>query len=44
MQSSGFEGPNAESLRSLFRFLFALAGYDGFSPVIYDSGRIEPRT
>jgi hypothetical protein len=28
MHSSGFDGKDAETLRALFRHLFALAGYE----------------
>jgi hypothetical protein len=37
MESSGFEGEDAERLRALFRQLFALAGYGGFCPAVYGS-------
>jgi hypothetical protein len=36
MQCSGFDGNDAEELKSLFRQLFDLAGYDGYSQVIYN--------
>jgi hypothetical protein len=39
VHSSGFDGPDAEPLRTLFRRLFALAGFTGFSPVIYGERR-----
>jgi hypothetical protein len=35
MQSSGFDGADAEKLRVLFRELFALAGFEAYSPVVY---------
>jgi len=35
MQSSGFGGADAERLRSLFRVLFALAGFEAYCPVVY---------
>jgi hypothetical protein len=38
MHSSGFDGEDAEPLRTLFRLLFALAGYDGFCRVVYGRG------
>lgn len=37
MQSSGFEGTDAEQLRDLCRQLFALAGFEGYCPVVYGS-------
>jgi hypothetical protein len=35
MQSSGFDGADAEQLRVLFRDLFALAGFEAYCPVVY---------
>ena len=35
MQSSGFDGNDAEELRQLFRQLFKCAGYPDYCPVIY---------
>jgi hypothetical protein len=34
-QSTGFEGPDADALRELVREVFALAGYDEYSAVLY---------
>lgn len=35
MQSSGFEGSDSAKLRGMFRYLFGLAGYEGYSLAIY---------
>jgi hypothetical protein len=35
MESSGFDGADAERLRTLFRYLFALAGFEAYCPVVY---------
>lgn len=35
MQSSGFEGRDAELLRELFRYLFSIAGYDNYDLSIW---------
>lgn len=35
MHSSGFDGVDAERLRTLFRDLFALAGFDAYRAVVY---------
>jgi hypothetical protein len=37
MHSSGFEGRDAEPLKELFRCLFGLAGYRGYSTTVYGS-------
>ena len=39
MHSSGFGGNDAAQLRGLFRYLFSLAGYEGYSLSIYGAGR-----
>jgi hypothetical protein len=44
MQSSGFDGADAEGLRTLFRHLFALAGFETYCPVVYGPHRTRPRT
>ena len=44
MQSSGFDGADAEGLRTLFRHLFALAGFEAYSPVVYGPRRTGGRT
>jgi hypothetical protein len=41
MQSSGFEGEDAEGLRDLCRRLFALTTYDAYDPVVYDDAGLE---
>lgn len=35
MESSGFEGRDADPLRELFRHLFGIAGFAEFDPVVY---------
>jgi hypothetical protein len=42
MQSSGFDGADAERLRTLFRDLFALAGFETYCPVVYGLRRTRP--
>jgi hypothetical protein len=44
MQSSGFDGADAERLRTLFRALFALAGFEAYCPVVYGPRRTRRRT
>jgi hypothetical protein len=44
MQSSGFDGADAEGLRTLFRDLFALAGFEAYCPVVYGPRRTQPCT
>jgi hypothetical protein len=44
MQSSGFDGPDAERLRTLFRALFALAGFEAYCPIVYGTCRTDGRT
>ncbi len=39
MQSSGFDGADAEPLRTLFRHLFALAGFEAYRPAVYGPRR-----
>lgn len=39
MESSGFEGRDADLLRQLFRHLFGIAGFAEFNPTIYGIGR-----
>jgi hypothetical protein len=36
MQASGFDGPDAEQLRALFRQIFALAGYEPYHRPVYE--------
>lgn len=44
MQSSGFDGTDAERLRGLFRDLFALAGFEAYCPVVYGPRRTRSCT
>jgi hypothetical protein len=44
MQSSGFDGLDAERLRTLFRALFALAGLEAYCPIVYGTRRTDGRT
>jgi hypothetical protein len=44
MQSSGFDGPDAERLRTLFRALFALVGFEAYCPIVYGTRRTDGRT
>jgi hypothetical protein len=39
MQLSGFDGADAEQLRELFRYLFALAGFKTYCPAVYGPRR-----
>jgi hypothetical protein len=41
MQSSGFDGVDADSVRALCRELFALAEYDEYDPIVYDDAGLE---
>ncbi len=41
MQSSGFEGRDADLLRGLFQDLFRLAGFVEFDPVVYGNRRMN---
>ena len=41
MQSSGFDGADADSVRALCRELFALAEYDEYDPILYDDAGLE---
>jgi hypothetical protein len=44
MQCSGFDGADAERLRTLFRALFALAGFEAYSPSVYGPRRTNSCT
>jgi hypothetical protein len=37
MQVTGFYGPGSETIKALCRRMFALAGYNGYQHVTYDS-------
>jgi hypothetical protein len=41
MQSSGFDGADADSVRALCRELFALGDYDEYDPIVYDDAGLE---
>jgi hypothetical protein len=42
-ESSGFAGPDADALRTMFRQVFALAGYTGYDESLYGRSTGEPR-